>query len=212
MVKTLFGIDQLADSIVKVHSGLDSHRSALIGISGIDSSGKGFIAAELARVLRSTGYRCAVVSVDDWLNLPGIRFGDNEPGRHFYDHALRLDEMFERLVLPLKTSRRIRVGAEIAEETSSVCHSHTYEFDDIDIILLEGIFIFREEYLDNFDLRIWIDCDFEGALQRAVTRAQEGLSEKETIAAYRNIYFPAQIHHISIDEPKRTADIIFNNS
>jgi uridine kinase len=50
---------------------------------------------------------------------------------------------------------------------------------------------------------VWIDCSFETALERAVARAQEGLSPTQTIAPYRTIYFAAQERHLALDRPRR---------
>lgn len=183
--------------------------SLLVGISGIDAGGKGHVASRLADELRDVNV--GVINVDGWLNLPHVRFSDEDHGHHFYENALRLDEMFERLILPLKQSRSINITADLAEETATEFRPHNYVFDDIDIILLEGIFLFKRQYADLFDLKIWVECSFETAMKRAVARSQEGLSSIETIAAYEKIYFPAQRIHNELDSPKFTADIIFLN-
>lgn len=83
-------------------SAIVSGHSLLVGLSGIDGAGKGFLAAELRRELERTGLRVAVLNVDGWLNLPPIRFSAQDPAEHFYRHALRLEEMFSELVLPLR--------------------------------------------------------------------------------------------------------------
>ncbi|MEQ8972980.1 MAG: hypothetical protein RIE73_21575 [Coleofasciculus sp. C1-SOL-03] len=56
-----------------------------------------------------------------------------------------------------------------------------------------------------------IDCSFETALERAITRSQEGLSPSETIQAYQAIYFPAQKIHFELDRPQRSAIARINN-
>jgi uridine kinase len=80
------------------------------------------------------------------------------------------------------------------------------------VVLVEGIFLFKAEYRDYFDLTIWIDCSFSTALARAINRAQEGLSPANTIAAYDTIYFPAQKIHLAQDQPREHADLIFENN
>jgi uridine kinase len=76
---------------------------------------------------------------------------------------------------------------------------------------VEGIFLFKPQYRKYFDLTIWIDCSFPTALARAISRAQEGLSPANTIAAYETIYFPAQRIHLAQDEPRDHADLILEN-
>lgn len=202
-------IGELASSVVAARREIDASLALLVGISGIDASGKGLVTSKLAEQLG--GLNVAVIGVDRWLNLPHVRFGDADHARHFYGNALRLDDMFERLILPLRYNRSINIMADCAEETADEFRSHNYKFDDIDLILLEGIFLFKKPYVDHIDLTIWVDCSFETALKRAIDRSQEGLSPDETIAAYEKIYFPAQRFHNDLDSPQLSADIIFSN-
>lgn len=186
-------------------------RSLLVGISGIDAGGKGFITGKLADKVRRKGFRAAIINVDGWLNLPHIRFNPNNPAENFYHHAIRFEEMFEKLILPLRTNRSINLTADFAEETATKFRKHEYLYRDIDILLLEGIFLFKNEFKNYFDLRIWIECSFETALNRAVARSQENLSAEETAKTYETIYFPAQKIHFAKDKPRESADIIFDN-
>jgi uridine kinase len=203
-------IASLVEAIIQKRSQMPAESSLLVGISGIDASGKGFITSQIVEELKE--YRVAVINVDGWLNLPHIRFDPARPAENFYENALRLDEMFERLIVPLRETRNTKVTMDYAEETGTEFSYHCYEFNDIDIILLEGIFIFKRQFVERFDLKIWIDCSFETALTRALARSQEGLSPQEIVNAYRKIYFPAQKLHFNIDHPRDAAEIILNNN
>ena len=86
-----------------------------------------------------------------------------------------------------------------------------YNFKNVGVTLVEGIFLFKNEYRRLFDLAIWVDCSFATALARALERRQEGLSPAQTIAAYETIYFPAQKIHFAQDNPRSSADLIFDN-
>ena len=197
--------------MIEKRAAIPAARSVLAGISGIDASGKGLIASKLRDNLEAEGLRTALISADDWLNLPSVRFSDTNPGRHFYENSLRLDEMFGSLVLPLKRDRQVDLVADTAEETADSFRRGTYSLHDIDVILLEGIFLFKEKYREVFDLKIWIECSFAIALERAVRRSQEGLGREETIKVYETVYFPAQRHHFLIDDPFASADLTFPN-
>jgi uridine kinase len=183
----------------------------LVGVSGIDGSGKGYVTAKLSERLRKRGISVAVVNVDGWLNLPHIRFDPANLAGNFYRRGIRMDEMFRRLVLPLRQERSIYLEVDHTEEMATEYRKHVYDHRDIDVILLEGIFLFKRECAGLLDLRIWIDCDFDTALRRAVTRSQEGLDPKETERAYRRIYFPAQRLHFAIDRPGESANIVYEN-
>jgi uridine kinase len=150
--------------------------------------------------------------VDGWLNLPSRRFSPANPAEHFYGHSIRFEEMFARLILPLKDRRSHRLVAELADATDAEAYRrHIYEFEDIDVILLEGIFLLKRASRHHFDVSFWIDCTFETALERALARGQEGLSPEETVRDYETIYFPAQRIHLDRDSPRGFATAVLNN-
>ena len=188
-----------------------SERALLVAISGIDGAGKGYVAARLASRLERRGLRVALVGVDGWLNLPAIRFSETDPACHFYRHAIRFEEMFEKLILPLRDRRSIRVEADFTEETASSYRTHVYEWKDVDVVLLEGIYLLRRDLRRHYDFALWVDCSFETALARALGRSQEGLTPEETVDAYSRIYFPAQKIHFREDDPRGSADCVFRN-
>jgi uridine kinase len=202
---------RVVGAIVRTRGAVALDRAALVGISGIDASGKGFITQKLAEQLRNGGWNVAVISADDWLNLPAVCINRDNYAEHFYKHAMRFDEMFERLIVPLKQNRGISLGVDCADAKATAFREEHYDFRNVDIILLEGIFLFKPAYRHHFDLMIWIDCSFECAMERAVNRGQEGLSPEETIQAFETIFFPAQRIHLARDCPRDAADIIFTN-
>jgi uridine kinase len=180
-------------------------------VSGIDGCGKGYIASQLEAHLAQHGIPSVVINVDNWLNLPEKRFDREAPAENFYQHAIRFDELFANLVVPLREHRSIHLVADCVEETAQQYRKCTYDIKDVDVILVEGILLFKNEYRNVFDVRIWVECSFVTALARAIERGQEGLSMAKTIAAYENIYFPAQRIHFDRDDPKAAADLTYNN-
>ena len=107
-------------------------------------------------------------------------------------------------------SKRVDIVADCANAKATVYRKRRYSLGGIDIVLLEGIFLFKPAYRDHFNLKIWIDCSFATALQRAIVRAQEGLSPAETKRAFEAIYFPAQQLHLERDQPNEHTDVIFD--
>ncbi|HWM24957.1 MAG TPA: hypothetical protein VNP98_09030 [Chthoniobacterales bacterium] len=190
---------------------IPAQRSVLVAITGIDGCGKGYLTAQLLQQLRAEGVRVAIINVDGWLNLPQVRFASSNRAEHFYLHAIRFDEMFGQLILPLRERRTLRLEANYAEETATEYRKHTYEFEELDVILLEGIYLLKRPFQAYYDLSVWIECSFETALKRAIARAQEGLIPEATAEAYRTIYFPAQEIHFQRDDPRRAATVIADN-
>ncbi|MFZ1895038.1 MAG: hypothetical protein WAU59_13325 [Rhodoplanes sp.] len=202
----------VTDRILAVRASVPRERAVLVAVSGIDGCGKGWLTRQIVDELQARGVNAANINIDGWLNLPDKRFSDKNPAEHFYLHAIRFDEMFAQLVLPLRDHRSVSVEADFAEETAMTYRKQTYEFADIDVIVLEGIYLLKQAFRKYYDLSIWIDCSFAKALERALSRGQEGLPPAETIRAYETIYFPAQRLHFQRDDPKNAATIIVDNN
>ena len=202
---------QLLTEIIQLKQNNHLEKPMLAAVSGIDSSGKGYISAKLAASLDSAGYKVASLGVDPWQNLPHVRMCKENAGVHFYHNAVRQTEMFEKLVLPLKEHGSINVSAQVVEQTSEAFMHREYLFQNIDIILLEGIFLFQAQWMPHYDCSVWIQCNEKLALQRALKRNQEGLDSSELIAEYQSIYFPAQKYHQQQDNPQQLADFLLIN-
>lgn len=188
------------------------HRSLLVAVSGIDGAGKGYWSAQIVQALQSTGLRAAVVNIDHWLALPAERFNPATPGRTFYERGIRFDQMLTDLVRPMQQARSLRTTIDAADATMADRYRRrTIALENMDVLVIEGIFLLKRELRDEFDLRIWIDCTFDTALERALDRGQEGLPEREVIRDYHTVYFPAQQIHLQVDDPKGRADFIAVN-
>jgi uridine kinase len=180
-------VPELANAIIEKRRTRARDGAILVAISGIDASGKGTLASRLAVHLGDRGMRVGSIGVDAWLTpLDGLSL-DSDPGEQFYLQAIRFDEVFERI-------------ARLHREDES-----------INVILLEGIFLFKRDLRFRYDLSIWVDCGFETALARALARNQERLSREHLLADYRRIYFPAQELHLRRDNPRDFADIVYLN-
>ena len=188
-------------------------RALLVAMSGIDGSGKTTLSARLAELLEDRGLRTARITLDPWHTPWAMRYNAADPGRHFYQHAFRFGELFERLIEPLRRRRSITLALPLIRLVDDAWVEHTFEFADIDVILLEGIFLLRRDLRRRYDLAFWVECSFETALTRALTRNQEGRSEARLREDYARIYFAAQQIHMARDAPERHADgILFNDS
>jgi len=203
-------VAKFTDGIVAQRAKTPANRALLVGISGIDASGKGFITEKIGQRLQEAGWRVATINADHWLNLPEVYLSQHSPGEHFYEHAMRFDEMFDQLIVPLKENRAVSFVADCADAKGNR-RKHSYEFRKIDIVLLEGIFLLKRAYREHFDLTAWVECPFDIALERAIERGQEGLLPAETIKAFETIYFPAQRIHFTRDNPQAAADFIIQN-
>lgn len=207
----MIDIDNAIEMIIAKRALIPDKQAMLVAISGIDGSGKGYLVGKIAAMLLQQHLRIASINIDGWLNLPKKRFSKTNPAEHFYRHAIRFDELFAQLVFPLRDRRSICVEVDYAEETATEYRKHTYNFEEIDVIMLEGIYLLKRQFHSYYDLSIWIECSVDTALERAIARSQEGLPPDATVRAYQTIYFPAQEIHFDRDRPKAAVTAIINN-
>ena len=119
-------IKGVAERIREARRNVPPARTLLVAETGIDGSGKGFVASRIVTELRTGGLRAEPINIDGWLNLPNARFNDSNPADHFYEHAIRFEELFTQLVLPLRNARSLRLEADFAEETATKYRRHVY--------------------------------------------------------------------------------------
>ncbi|MGK7942389.1 MAG: uridine kinase [Crocosphaera sp.] len=207
----LRSLQNAVNQIAEMRSQISINRSLLVAISGIDGSGKGVVANELFNLLKAQGFKIALIGLDPWHHPQNVRFNKTNPAQHFYENAFRWEELFSSLILPLKYEKKISLETDLIDLKTDKFYSYTYDLQDIDIIIFEGIFLFKEPFIKEYDLTLWIDCSFETALKRALLRGQEGLTEEQTIHDYETIYFVAQAIHSKQDNPREVASLIIHN-
>ncbi|MGH7518788.1 MAG: hypothetical protein ACREOC_15185 [Gemmatimonadales bacterium] len=88
------------------------------------------------------------------MNLPAVRFSPHRPGEHFYTWALRLEELLAHAVLPLRNERRLDLTFDAAEETATSYRPEQWRYDDADVILLEGILLFKPGQVARLSARL----------------------------------------------------------
>ena len=183
----------------------------LVAVSGVDGSGKTRLARELAGELERAGLRVALIGIDPWQNPQTTRFSTVEPATHFYRHAIRFDELFSQLVDPLVADRAIRLETRGIRTDADVWDELVYDHADVQVVLLEGIFLFRRDLARRYDLRIWVDCSLDTALRRALARNVENRPLELLRRDYEHIYHAAQRLHFAIDDPRSAADLRLAN-
>lgn len=207
-------LNSLSDIVATIERRVAEGRQSgplFVAVSGIDGSGKTFLAARVVEELRKRSLGVAPLNIDQWHTPPAVRFGKERPGEHFYEHAFRWDDLFRLVIDPLREKRSVHVTVDITRLPENDIYPHLFSFENVDVILLEGIFILKRELVPRYDLKIWVECSFETALARALLRNQEGLSQEEIRRDYDTIYFAAQRYHFAKDDPRAHADFVLMN-
>jgi uridine kinase len=209
--RRIVAVERLAISVADMARNSLGSQAKVVAISGIDGSGKTRTAMRLGAQLESRGIRTAVLNLDAWHTSRAERFSSHDSAQVFYERAFRWSEFFATLLEPLVRHGSIDRTLEVRRLDDDSLFLKRYHYRDVTVVLVEGIFLFRREYVDRYDLRVWIDCSFETALARAYSRNQEQLSRPDLEREYAEVYFAAQKLHFELDCPRRVAHLIVSN-
>ena len=205
-------INELYKIVLQQYNRHKSFEAFTIAISGIDASGKGYIASRLKFLLEQEGLRVALLAMDDWQMPKTVAIHDVRPAENFYYNVYRWASFFDSLFFPLKKQRGIDLSVKQFSNPYDEIITREYQYHNTDIIITEGIFLLKRDLHMLFDYKIWVECPFEKSMSRALLRNQEGLSNIQMVDNYRTVYHPAQRFHFEKDHPQANAHYIFNNS
>ncbi len=144
--------------------------SGLVAVDGVDGAGKTTFCDELAEVLRARGRAVVRASVDDFHHPQEIRWrrGRTSPEGFFLDsfdyerfagHLLvpfAAGKPFRRASHDLATDEYVSPPAEVAPPSA--------------ILLVDGIFLHRDELVDHWDFSVFLDVGFAVSVARMAVR------------------------------------------
>jgi uridine kinase len=186
-----------------------------VGIDGIDAAGKTFLANEIASYLVENGIPIIRASIDGFHNPRHIRYqrGSYSPEGYYYD-SFNYELLKSFLLDPLapEGNRKIRLKAfEFKTDTETIAEE--LAATDGHILIFDGVFLFRREIQHYWDLKIFVDIDFQTSIQRALDRDLYLLGDKEEILKrYQERYIPGQKLYFELEKPQAKADIIVINN
>ena len=76
------GVSTIVEAAVTRRACHPRAMALLLGLSGIDGSGKGYVAGQVVSALSARRLKTAAINADGWLNLPAVRFDPNRPGEN----------------------------------------------------------------------------------------------------------------------------------
>ena len=186
-----------------------------VGIDGVDASGKTVLANALGDYLKCSERMIIRASVDGFHNPKSIRYrtGANSP-EGYYKDSFNNQAIIDNLLVPLGELGNLKYRKAIFDfrtDREVVSPIQTAKTDSI--LIMEGVFLFRPELVEYWDLRILVDADFKTTVARALKRDGYYLgSEQNIIEKYNKRYVPGQQIYFREANPKEMAHIIIDNN
>jgi uridine kinase len=187
---------------------------AVAGISGIDCAGKSTYASRLAQNLHQRLPPGSVVhslTIDDFCRPREERYRDADQALGYYRDSFDFETLFGALIEPLKRNGRVDASVHTLDWERDLTQRRRFVIHPPAVVIVEGVFLFRERYRALFDVKVWLDVSFETALSRALERPREVAHYQGPdviVSKYNQRFFPGQKLHLELDQPKAHSDLI----
>lgn len=184
----------------------------ILGINGVDCSGKTTFTANYAEYLTSIGVKNTIIHIDDYHNPRKMRSqGENEIDS-YYENAFNYTQLIDEVFKPLRDIGSIDKSVLClnldTDKYENVLH---YLIDSETVVLVEGVLLFRPPLIDYIDGKIFLHVSFDEVIKRATARDVPKYGES-FLNKYKNKYIPIQTRYLSEFEPHTNCDIFIDNN
>jgi uridine kinase len=187
-------------------------RPVLVAVDGVDGAGKTTFADELAGAVKATGRFAAVVraSVDGFHHPREHRHALGRTAETFWSRSYDYPALLRELVAPWRSGpgstyrRAVRdVGSDrVLDLTRTVVPAGG-------VLLLDGIFLQRDELHGLWDLAVFLDVPFAVSVSR-MARRDGSVDDPEHPDQAR--YVAGQRIYLSTCDPRSRADVVVDNA
>lgn len=199
-------LSAVTQDVVKLLDGI-----ALVAVDGVDGAGKTVFADELAELLQASGVAVIRASVDSFHNPASVRYarGRNSP-EGFYLDSYDYEAVRRLLLDPLSPDGDGRIVRAIYDVEDEQPVAQSVELAPVDgVLILDGIFLHREELRDYWDYSIFLHVDFSVSVPRGALRRR---GDPDPYAEPNRRYVEGQRLYLRRCRPHRHATVVIDNT
>lgn len=184
----------------------------IVGLDGMDLVGKAFFSHKLVSFLRAMGVSAKELRLSDFKNPIEVSYAGEDIVEAYYFHAFNCNKLIEEILEPVRIEGSVdKTMIYFSEESGPVGRERHYQINKNDLIIVEGVHMYREPLIDYFDMKIYLFMDSQEAKHRALVR--DIYSGNEPIAdEYEKKQLPAQKMYSSRYSPIDLSDFAVDNS
>lgn len=193
--------------IHQIQEGYEKHREArpyIVAIDGLSGAGK----TTLVNLLKDSLEKPVIIHIDDHIVERSKRY-DTGQEQWFEYYQLQWDTNYlkEHLYQKLKQSASCLTLPFYYKDEDT--HSNqTMHLSPDSIIIIEGIFLLREEWKDFYDYIIFLDCPKELRYERVLQRDTYIGDLEERVKKYKERYWVAEEYYLNTRKPLELANSI----
>jgi uridine kinase len=213
MLQTMNVVSHLANAMLTARL---PGRPMVLGINGVDGSGKTTLAGAVADDLAARELPVCVISVDDFHYPRNVRArrGPLSPEGFRYD-AINLAALADKALSPIAQAGAFPVSIATAvwsiDADAPVERRANISADTM--VVVEGVFLFDYPVLPLLDLKVYVRADFETTPRRVQSRDCHIFGSADAVVQrYRTKYIPGQQLYLQEVQPEQLADIVVDNN
>lgn len=169
------------------------NRAVIIGINGFDCSGKTYFAESLKKYFTDIGITSEVVDIDD-SNVKSIEDSTYESFSKRKFTSKHLETYFNQII-------DFKLAYEKVLELRR----------NYSVVIVEGIFIYKKEFVDLFDFKVFLKTNYQIARERFRLR-QKRNNDARPIEIFEKVWIPSHYRYLKEIEPENLSDLVVNNS
>ncbi|TKD71255.1 kinase [Pseudalkalibacillus hwajinpoensis] len=178
-----------------------SAHPCIIGIDGLSRSGKTTFVRHFENELNQQSVRYITFHIDDHIVERRRRYntGNEEWVEYYY---LQWDIEWLKNNFFKKMKKQTRLQLPYYNQLDDVQVLQSVDIGEVEFIIVEGVFLQREEWRPAFDTVLFLDCNKERRF------ARENERTRKEIEKFQNRYWKAEEHYIRKVNPLDQADLI----
>ncbi|WP_270181472.1 kinase [Alkalihalobacillus sp. CinArs1] len=174
----------------------------VVGIDGLSRSGKTTLVNNMCE--RVTEREVIVIHIDDFIVSRNKRYGTGYE-EWFEYYYLQWDVSYLRDHLFDKVKQTSELTLQRYDEKSDTHTSYVQLIPENALVLIEGVFIQREEWRGYLEYVIYLECSRRARFER------ESEETKKNLKKFYNRYWKAEDYYFEKVDPVLHADFVLDN-
>ena len=185
-----------------------------VAVDGITASGKSRFAEEVADAVQTRGRHAARVSMDSFHHVRAYRHRQGRlSGDGYYEDAYDLARAVREMLAPLGPGGSLRYRDRIVDLAADRPVESWSDATPDMVLIVDGSFLQRQEIRSSWDVVIYLQVEFDVALQRGVAREAAALDDRDAAReAFLARYHAAGRRYLAEVDPVGRADIVVDNN
>ena len=185
-----------------------------VAINGIEGTGKTVFAEKLTEYLNSEKINAVHISIDGFHFNKEVRYKQGRDSAKGYYEDCYDEKSFGEKVLRSSQSEIPNITEAIHDlETDQYLDLEPIEIGHKTVLISDGAYLFKPNYRENWDLKIYLKTSFDIAMNRGIERDKKALGGYHpTKEKYEKRYHEASRIYLKENQPEKMADIIIDNS